>query len=379
MKNIEEINIINSGAPNILIVDDLPANLKILGAILESEGYVVRPVPNGRLALQVSEKEMPDLILLDIMMPEMDGFEVCRQFKENPDLKDIPIIFISALSDSSDIVKALKAGGVDYITKPFNAEEVIVRVGTHLKIFMQKKEIEQQNKQLQKLNSERDKIYSIIAHDLRGPFNGFLGLTQILAEELAGMSLREIQSVSANMRFSAVNLYRLLENLLDLTRLQQGLIKVKQEEVQILHVADKSLVMILEQAKNKGLVIETIIPVNLKAFADSNILQSIIRNIVSNAVKFTPKDGKITLSAYILDDSFIEISVRDTGIGMSNEMINNLFSIELQVNRHGTEGEPSTGLGLMICKDFIEKHGGRFIIESEEGKGSNFRFTVPRF
>jgi len=171
--------------PNILIVDDVPANLKVLGEILKGEGYKVRPVPSGALALQVAEKEMPDLILLDIMMPEMDGYEVCRRMKENPLLREIPIIFISALNETTDIVKALKSGGVDYITKPFKAEEVTARVNAHARLQMQKIE-------LKKLNTTKDKFFSIIAHDLKGSMGGFMGATEVLADQLGAMWMDEI-------------------------------------------------------------------------------------------------------------------------------------------------------------------------------------------
>ncbi|MEI6277704.1 MAG: response regulator, partial [Prolixibacteraceae bacterium] len=147
--------LVNPMISNILIVDDVPANLQILCSILEREGYKVRPVTSGKLALQVVEKMKPDLILLDIMMQGMDGFEVCRKLKENPDLAEIPVVFISALNDTSDIVKALNSGGVDYITKPFHAEEVIARVKTHLQLYLQKKELHEQRVVLQRLNSEK--------------------------------------------------------------------------------------------------------------------------------------------------------------------------------------------------------------------------------
>ncbi|MBK7029246.1 MAG: response regulator [Bacteroidales bacterium] len=166
----------NQNIPNILIVDDIPANLKVLGEILKNEGYKVRPVPNKMMALQVAEKEKPDLILLDIMMPEMDGYEVCRRMKANEHLCEIPIIFISALSETDDVVKALKFGGVDYITKPFKAEEVTARVGTHIKLHRQSKE-------LHNLNITKDKFFSIIAHDLRGPM-GVYGFNRCISRRI---------------------------------------------------------------------------------------------------------------------------------------------------------------------------------------------------
>lgn len=356
--------------PNILIVDDVLANLRLLDHILREKGYKVRPVTNGTLALQVAEKEKPDLVLLDIMMPDIDGFEVCRRFKENPKLSDVPIIFISALNDTKDIVKALKSGGADYITKPFKAEEVRVRVATHLNIYFQQKE-------LQKLNAQKDKFFSIIAHDLRGPFSSFLGVTQLLDEMLPELSREEIRDFAVNMRSSATNLYSLLENLLQWAKNQQGLIPFTPMKELLLSLVNESILTLLEPAKNKGIDIVNNIDGSFEVFADKNMLQTVIRNLVSNAIKFTPKGGNITLSAKANSASDVEISVRDSGIGMNEAMVSNLFQLDAKTNRPGTEGEMSTGIGLLLCKDFVETHGGEIRVESEEGKGSVFYFNIP--
>ena len=355
---------------NILVVDDVPANLMVLNDILEGKGYKVRPVPNGLLALQVAEKEKPDLILLDIMMPDIDGFEVCRRFKDNPTLCDIPILFISALNDTYDIVKAFNAGGVDYISKPFRAEEVIARVSTHLKMHWQ-------NQELYDLNASKDKLFSIIAHDLRGPFNGFLGLTQIMAEELSSLTMEEIQEIAVDMKSSATNLFRLLENLLHWTRMQQGLTKLVPETLTLFTTTSDSVEMILDSAKSKGISIALDIHKDLKILADKNSFQTIMRNLVSNAIKFTNKGGNISISAAPHTEGMVRISIKDSGIGISPEMLENLFRIDVKIGRKGTEGESSTGLGLLLCKEFVEKHGGKIWAESEEGKGSDFIFTMP--
>ncbi len=367
----------NSENPYILVVDDIGANLKLLGDILNGGGYHIRPVTDGEMALKVAEKETPGLILLDIMMPGMSGYKVCRQLKENPGLKEVPVIFISALSDSYDIVKALNLGGVDYITKPFQAEEVIARVNTHYKLYQQSLELKKQRKELQELNATKDKFFSIIAHDLRGPFNGFLGLTQLMAEELENLTSEEIKDFTLSMRNSAADMFRLLENLLEWARMQQGLITFNKQVDQLAPIVDESIAIILEPAKIKGIEINLDIPADITVFADRNILQTVVRNIVSNAVKFTPKGGKIKVSAKATNHNNVEISIEDTGIGMSSKMIDDLFRLDVQTNRKGTEGEPSSGLGLILCKDFIEKHGGKIWVESEEGKGSIFLFTIP--
>ena len=356
--------------PNILIVDDIPANLKVLGDILKEEGYKVRPVPSGALALQVAERERPDLILLDIMMPEMDGYEVCRRLKENQLLHDIPVIFISALNETNDVVKALKFGGVDYITKPFRAEEISARVKTHIKL-------RRQSIELQELNVTKDRFFSIIAHDLRGPMGGLMGLTDLLTEELSNMSMAEIQEFLGSMRDSATNLFKLLENLLQWARIQQGGMTFNRERVLFQPIVIESIEMIQESAKKKGISIICDISEQLEVFADSNLIQTVIRNLVSNAVKFSTRGGTVNISAKTREDESVEISVKDMGIGMNQNMVESLFRIDVKNGRPGTEGEQSTGLGLLLCKEFIEKHGGNIRVESEVGKGSVFTFNIP--
>ena len=367
---------INQHVFNILIVDDIPVNLQILSDILDDKGYRVREVLTGMLALQVAEKEKPDLILLDIMMPEMDGFEVCRRLKENQNLNDVPIIFISALNDTGDIVKAFNAGAADYITKPFRAEEVKARVATHLKIYEQKKELQEKGIQLQNLNDEKDKFFSILSHDLRGPFNGFLGLTSVLTEGLEKMTQTDIHEIAVTMKNSATNIFRLLENLLEWSRLQRGMTVFDPTPILLMPMISESMYHILDSANNKEIKIKYEIP-DLVVLADEYMLASIVGNLASNAVKFTRKGGVITISARKEPGNMVDISVGDTGIGMSSQLISDLFRIDVQTNRKGTQGEPSSGLGLFLCKDFIEKHGGRIWVESETDKGSIFHFTLP--
>ena len=238
-------------------------------------------------------------------------------------------------------------------------------------------EIKKQNEKLQELNATKDKFFSIIAHDLKSPFSSFLGLTQIMAEELPNLTMLQVQEIAVSMSKSAANLYRLLENLLQWSRMQQGTIKFNPEPVQLQPILTESIEMIQESAKSKSIEIATDVPDGLAVFADADMLQTVIRNLVSNAVKFTPKGGKVNLSAKIAEDKKIEISICDTGIGMRQTMIENLFRIDIQTSRKGTDGEPSTGLGLILCKEFIEKHGGKIWVESEVEKGSTFYFTLP--
>jgi PAS domain S-box-containing protein len=238
-------------------------------------------------------------------------------------------------------------------------------------------EIKMKNEELLKINAEKDKFFSIISHDLRGPFNGFLGLTQILAENLQNLTIKEIQEFSINMRNSASNLFALLENLLEWSKLQRGLISLEPEEFTLSKRVASNVESVRNAFNKKMITINCDIPANLTAIADVPIFNSVMRNILYNALKFTPQGGNVIVTAKAVADNSVEISISDTGIGMNQKIIDNLFRLEKQSNRQGTDGEPSTGLGLVICKDFIEKHGGRIWVDSEEGKGSTFYFTLP--
>jgi len=262
-----------------------------------------------------------------------------------------------------------------------NQKGVIIGVlGTYMDITERKLAESQlllKHDELQRLNSEKDKFFSIIAHDLRSPFNGFLGLTEILASDLAGMTTGEINKMVLAMKRSATNLFSLLGNLLEWSRMQRGLTAFAPSTFLLMPKISESMIIVNDAADKKGILVNYKIPAELTVFADQNMLAVILRNLVTNAVKFTPKGGIILISAKSIPGNFVEISVRDTGIGMSKALIDDLFRLDVNTGRKGTAGEYSTGLGLMICKDFIEKNGGKLFIESDEGKGSDFKFTVP--
>ena len=238
-------------------------------------------------------------------------------------------------------------------------------------------EIHNKNEELQKVNAEKDKFFSIIAHDLRSPLCGFMGLTELLVDDALNGSPEEFHKLALAMKNSAANVFHLLGNLLEWSRMQRGLTDFAPELLLLNSVISESMIQISEDAIKKDITIDFEIPTDLSVFSDKNMLDSILRNLVSNAVKFTPKGGRITVSAQSVSSKMVEISIMDTGIGMNKEMIINLFRLNANTNRKGTEGEYTTGLGLVICKDFIEKQGGKLLIESEEGKGSIFSFSLP--
>ncbi len=239
-------------------------------------------------------------------------------------------------------------------------------------------EIQEKNLELRKINTEKDKFFSIVAHDLKGPFSGFLGLTEHMMEEGRNMSLDEIQNIVSTMRNSAANLYQLLENLLEWARFKNGLINFKPESFLLLARVTENIGMIRAMADKKWIEIRVDIVPDIMVTFDPNMFRSILQNLLTNAIKFTPKRGMVTLRSSTIDESHIRFSVIDTGIGMESSRIDNLFRLDVDTRRLGTEGESSTGLGLILCKEFVEVHGCEFWVESSEGAGSEFHFTIPK-
>jgi PAS domain S-box-containing protein len=256
----------------------------------------------------------------------------------------------------------------------------IVGIGRDITLHkLAENEVKYKNEQLQKSIAEKDKFFSIIAHDLRSPFNSFLGLTQMISEELNSLSQTEIQHIADNLKKSAGNLYTLLENLLEWSKMQRGQMDFNPVRFNLSHKIVNCTETVFGQANIKNIVITTDIPEKLELVADGHMFDTIIRNLVSNAIKFTPTGGKVIISADKKNDQSVEINVIDSGIGIPDEMKSKLFSVSEKTSRKGTNGEPSTGLGLLLCKEFIEKHKGKIRVASEQGKGSTFTITIPGF
>ncbi len=244
-------------------------------------------------------------------------------------------------------------------------------------------QVEEKNRIITEINASKDRFFSIIAHDLKSPFSGFLGLTKMMAERIQDMTMREMQDLAKSMQSSANNLYKLLENLLEWSRMQRGVTGFNPESVSLLFIVNQNIEVLGEFAKQKDIAIINNIQDGLNITADVPMLNTIIRNLLSNAVKFTPHNGEIEIGAVVQTsegseplEGFNRIYIKDSGIGMSPEIIEKLFRIDEKVSRPGTDNEPSTGLGLLLCKEFIEKHGGKIWVESEVGKESTFFFTL---
>jgi ligand-binding sensor domain-containing protein/signal transduction histidine kinase len=253
--------------------------------------------------------------------------------------------------------------------------EQVVRQSQELQAI--NNELIQQKEELEAANATKDKLFSIISHDLRSPFNGFLGLTELMADELEELQLNNMHELAVSMKESASNLYQLLQNLLEWSQLQKGAIKFRPQGCQLRTIAEKCLLILQETARNKKIKLTNNIPADLEVFSDEYMLRTVIQNLVSNALKFSSVGEEVRIDAQQKTDREVTISISDSGIGMSPDLLAKLFRIGENTGRKGTQNEPTTGLGLILCKEFTEKNGGHIWAESEEGKGSTFYFTVP--
>lgn len=356
----------------ILIVDDNTNNLKVLAGVLKESKYDFRMAKSGQLALNILEKTKPDLILLDIQMPEMDGFETCKRIKEKEENTGIPIIFLTANTDSESIKKAFKSGGVDFVTKPFNSDELLARINTHIKLKTQAEELKLQN-------ATKDKFFSIISHDLKNPIAGIIGFSELLKEDYKDLAPEKIEMYASIINESAEFTLELLQNLLEWSRIQGGSIKSVKKNFNLSDLLRTNVEGSRPQALTKNIELKPDFKENLLIHADEKMISTVIRNLISNAIKFTPIGGTITISSekkIISDKNVIETEIRDTGIGMKEEDIKKLFKIEENYMSKGTNDESGTGLGLILCKEFLNQNDGTIKVESKPNIGSSFIFTL---
>ncbi|MEM7112205.1 MAG: hybrid sensor histidine kinase/response regulator [Chloroflexota bacterium] len=356
--------------PTILVVDDTPTNVRVLLDYLREQNFKVLVATSGNRALQQLERVQPDLILLDVVMPGIDGFETCRQLKANPLTKEIPVIFMTALSDTVDKVKGFEVGAVDYVTKPFQQEEVLARIEAHLTIQQQKNE-------LRELNATKDKLFSIIGHDLRNHFAGMIGLVDFMVDDSIQVDPEFMEGSLDSIHALIHSSYKLLENLLTWASLQRGVLRAKPSDFDLEPVVQMNTFINQETAVLKKITVShQVAPSTFFVRADENMVNTVIRNLISNAIKFTHEGGSITVTAEAKDGQIV-CAVTDTGVGMSEKRLNGLFQIGGTTSTDGTAGEPGTGLGLILCHDFVQQNGGHIWAESIQNKGTTFRFTLP--
>ncbi len=531
----------------VLIVDDNPTNLGVVADYLKDYGFKTPVASSGELGLKRAKFIHPDIILLDVMMPGIDGFETCRRLKADAETKDIPVVFMTALASTEDKVTGFEVGAVDYVTKPLQQEEVLARITTHLSIRdltrrLQKKNVqleassevaqqitsilelpellvkmveliqtkfayyfvgvwlldysedgangnnltlrashgrnnnlqidqeviipldtpnaeanillrvcqsgqlcladegnlslkllvlplrvgqkilgvldirnetpfnnedqtilqtlaaqiaiairnaqlyerqknlrhmeEERARGLAELNASKDRFFSIVAHDLRGPFQPLMGMSELLYTMADSIAPKDIREMGTTINRSAKNIFNLLENLLQWSRMQMGRMPFEPEKLHLRSIVEATISLLATNASDKGITLQDKVRPGVFVWADPNILDMVIRNLISNALKFTPSGGQIIVSSN-QTNPLVEVSVTDTGVGISQADQEKLFKIDVHHSTLGTAKEQGTGLGLVICKDMVEKNGGHIWVESELGQGTTVKFTVP--
>ncbi len=370
------MNMESKGKKSVLIVDDNLNNLQLASTVL-SPFYRLMLADSGEKALRTLEVKLPDIILLDIMMPGISGYEVCKQLKSIERTKDIPVIFLTAKVEEGDIAMAFDVGGADYISKPFKSREVLARIKTHLDLQTAMQELQLKNQELTKLVQNRDKFFSIIAHDLRSPFSGVIGLLELVATRSEKYTKDDLVRYIQMVYESVLGLYGLLDNLLKWSKIQRDIFEAKLEHLSLSAIIKENILVVNPKAIQKEIKIFYTADDSLSVFSDKDVLSIVIRNLLSNAMKFSLRGGEVRVSVQQSDTGETEVAVADNGVGMPAEVFVKLFDISEKISSVGTEEEPSSGLGLILCKEYIEIIGGKIWAESEFGKGSTFYFTIP--
>ena len=368
---------INPSEYKILIVDDVMSNVLLLKVLLTNEKFAIATASNGRQALEQVEKENPDLVLLDVMMPDMSGFEVAQHLKSNPNTADIPIIFLTALNSTADIVKGFQVGANDFISKPFNKEELIIRVTHQISLVAAKRLILSKTEELQRTIAGRDKLYSVIAHDLRSPMGSIKMVLNMLILNLPSEKIgAEMYELLTMANQTTEDVFSLLDNLLKWTKSQIGKLNVVYQDVDLVEVTDGVIEIFSMVASLKKIRIREMKPEKMMVNADIDMLKTVVRNLLSNAIKFSKENSGVLVKMEEVDGMAV-VSVQDYGCGISEEGQKKLLHTDTHFSTFGTNNEEGSGLGLLLCKDFVVKNGGKLWFTSKEGEGSIFSFSIP--
>lgn len=407
----------------VLIVDDEQANLNIVAEILNTEGYDISIANNGERALTLISRKIPDLILLDVHMPKLDGFQVCSRIKNHDQTSQIPVVFMTASTDVDSKIRGFEVGAVDYITKPFNERELIMRIKTHLQVrelsrnleqevikqqniaaqLEQKlidlqqadEQIRQQNEKLTLVNLQltqvtrlKDSFLANMSHELRTPLNSILGMAEGLKNGALGTINNQQMQALDTIDKSGYHLLELINDILDISKIEAGELKLNCKSTSIRKVCESSLSLVNLKILQKRLQIISIFPSHLPDIhLDEVRIKQVLVHLLTNAIKFTPVGGSITLEITqftpdsshqnSLLDGFVRISIIDTGIGISPENINKLFQPFVQIDSDFNRKYQGTGLGLVFVKQVVELHGGNVSVVSTVDQGSCFNIDLP--
>ncbi len=374
----------------VLVVDDNPTNLSVLVNLLRDVGLRVLVATDGESAIEQTEYVKPDLILLDVMMPGIDGFETCQRLKTNPETVKIPIIFMTALSETVDKVRGLSLGAVDYVTKPFEHEEVLVRIRTHLTIAKQRQTIELHNLELQAEINDRKRaedaltiFLHAVSHDLRNPVTGLIMVLDNLAKTANNpdfdTNILLPRSTLERMRQSSDRQLALINSLLEShVNNVHGIVINPQPVVigEIIQSAIDDLQPLLEKEETE---VNLQVPSDLPfALADATHICRVFQNLIANAIKHNPPNLKLTISAQLNSENMMLCTVADNGVGLTSAQSEHLFELYTQGNNQNklNRRSLSLGLGLYICRQIVQAHGGAIGVTGEPNIGSRFWFTL---
>jgi signal transduction histidine kinase len=362
----------------ILAVDDDRINLRIIGGILRHEGYELAEAGSGEQALEVYAEFQPNLVLLDVMMPGIDGFATCRTLKTSYGDKCAPVIFVTAKSEADDVVMGFEAGGVDYLTKPFRPKEVVARIRTHLS---NQQLVEQQKllvEQLSKANAAKDRFLGMCAHDLRNPLSSIRGLAELMVEDAIGPLSTEQREIVQTIHGASQSMLQLVNELLDVATIEAGHLKLAKEPTSVAEIVERSVHLSSIEAAKKNTRIEMVkIGSDPMVDVDRNKIRQVVDNLISNAVKYSPRGSVITVVIHS-DATGAGFAVRDSGPGIPDSERHKLFKDYGRLSAVPTGGEKSTGLGLAISRKIVEAHDGTIGVENIPGRGAEFVVRLPR-
>lgn len=369
----------------ILIVDDEELNVRFLATFLQRKGYEIAVASTGVEALQQIARIRPDVVLLDAMMPEMDGFEVCRQLRKNPETHLLPVIMVTALHSIEDEVRALEAGSDDFLPKPINNLELMARLRSLLRIKTlhdqlreSKKELEEKNKKLVELQGLRDSLTQMIVHDLKNPLTGIMGCSELLQMMPENLSERQL-SIIKKMDESASVIQKMITDILDISRMEENKVKLRKEPFHITEILDANLNELAYMMQKGGISGEMDVTKDVPMIsADKDMIHRVVANLLHNAVKHSIKGGKIRLSArFESEHGRLQVTVKDDGEGIAPEYTEKIFEKFAQADLKKLGLKTDRGLGLTFCKLAVEAHGGKIWVESKIGTGSEFKFYLP--
>jgi len=368
----------------VLIVDDTPKNLQLLGETLEGKGYQVVAAMSGAQALAVLEVEHVDVILLDVMMPEMDGFEVCKRLKQNPHTHHIPVIFLTAKTEQDDIIQGLQLGAVDYVTKPFNLTELLVRVRTHLELKLSRDLLAAQSKELQSINAElrhtietKNRMLSVVSHDLKNPLATMLAASSMLKDDITkrsdGTKKDSFKDDSVELvdiiAGAGKRMQGLVQEILDAAALEMGKMQLHPALFDVQQLLEAVMQEYKPALEKKRQHVHLQVPAEPTVMlADVRRVRQVLDNLLSNAIKYSPP-GKAIALAIERTSSTVRFIVRDEGLGFTEQDKKCLFQYFQRGSARPTGGESSHGVGLAIVKNIVELHGGNIVLQSDRDAG----------